>query len=118
MRDDPRQYGTEREHITRTPEDPFFKKYAAEASRCGNPARSPPAVYCPSGLWQLRTRLCAWLCVPCRLLRVAHPSPDTQGLNAAVMTHNLCQQRGLASHNAYTHCAACCRSPGLIWYHI
>jgi hypothetical protein len=32
-RDDARMYGTEREHITRTPEDPFFKKYAAEASR-------------------------------------------------------------------------------------
>lgn len=32
-RDNPAAYGTEREALTRKPEDPFFKKYSAEASR-------------------------------------------------------------------------------------
>lgn len=33
QRDNANQYGTEREMLTRKPEDSFFKKYSAEASR-------------------------------------------------------------------------------------
>lgn len=33
QRDNPAAYGTDREPLTRKPEDPFFKKYSAEASR-------------------------------------------------------------------------------------
>ena len=35
LRDNPQLYGTDREHSTRVPDDPFWKKYAAETSRCG-----------------------------------------------------------------------------------
>lgn len=35
MRDSAQLYGTDREHTTRVPDDPFWKKFAAEASRCG-----------------------------------------------------------------------------------
>ena len=33
QRDNPAAYSTDREPLTRKPEDPFFKTYAAEASR-------------------------------------------------------------------------------------
>lgn len=34
-RDNPAVYGTDREYTLRCPEDPFYKRYSAEASRCG-----------------------------------------------------------------------------------
>ena len=33
-RDNPALYGTDREHTQRTPDDPFYKRFSAEASRC------------------------------------------------------------------------------------
>ncbi len=34
-RDNPALYGTDREHSLRTPDDPFYKRFSAEASRQG-----------------------------------------------------------------------------------
>ena len=33
-RDNPALYGTDREYTLRTPDDPFYKRFSAEASRC------------------------------------------------------------------------------------
>ncbi len=34
-RDNPALYGTDREYSLRTPDDPFYKRFSAEASRWG-----------------------------------------------------------------------------------
>ena len=69
-RDNPALYGTEREYSLRTPDDPFYKRFSAEASRCVGVRQSGEL---EGGLWRAGQVACLPLRPACLQCVTGHP---------------------------------------------